>query len=270
MLSGCSSGIGDRIRSWLPGRSAQATEAPARPSANSLPPGDVSGRVARLEAGVVQLQREFDELKPSIQHLVEVEDDLDELVAQLFTIVAPPAPGAAPANPPAMAPPAPATPAPAAAPANAPPPSPPPMAGAAPLSLLPSQALRPASGAPVPATAVPTPVQPAAVPAAPPAAIAAPPAPQATPANAFALHLASFRTREKLTEGWADVAAKVPGALQGLRGGAAQFDKPGDGRYYRLNAGPVASRADAETRCRAIQNAGLYCAVLPYAGTTPL
>lgn len=212
MLSGCSSGIGERIRSWLPGRSVQAMDAPPRPSANSLPPGDVSGRVARLEAGVAQLQREFDELKPSIQHLVDVEDDLDELVAQLFTIVAPPAPAAAPANPPvAMATQAPTTP----APANAPP--------------------RPVAGA-----------------------------------TAFALHLASFRTREKLTEGWADLTAKVPGALQGLRGGAAPFDKPGDGRYYRLNAGPVASRADAETRCRAIQNAGLYCAVLPYAGTAPL
>ena len=224
-----------------------------RPSSTTLPPGDITGRVARLEAGVGQLQREFDELKPSIQRLVALEDDLDELVAQLFTVVAPPPPGA----------PAPtATPTAPARAATAPTPAP--QAGAAPLSLLPSQATRPAAPATPPAAqtaqAAPPPPAPATAPAAAPAAAV----------NAFALHLASFRTRDKVAEGWADVAAKVPAALQGLRGGAAPFDKPGDGRYFRLNAGPVASRADAEARCRAIQTAGLYCAVLPYAGTAPL
>lgn len=228
-----------------------------RPSSTTLPPGDITGRVSRLEAGVAQLQREFDELKPSIQRLVAIEDDLDELVAQLFTVVAPPPPGAS-APTAATAPPAPA--------ATAPPP--PPQAGAAPLSLLPSQATRPA--APVTPPTAQTAQQTAQAAPPPPAPAIAPAATPAAAANAFALHLASFRTRDKVAEGWADVAAKVPAALQGLRGGAAPFDKPGDGRYFRLNAGPVASRADAEARCRAIQNAGLYCAVLPYSGTAPL
>lgn len=242
VLSGCSSGIGERIRSWLPGRSAQATEpAPPRPAA-TLPPGDVSGRVARLESGVAQLQREFNELRPTIQRLVAVEADLDELVVQLFTVVTRDSPSVAAA--------------PAAAAPTAPPPAtaPRPAAGAAPLALLPNQA------ACAPAAAAPT---------APPA-VAAPALAPAIPAGSYALHLASYRQPEKAVEGWEDLTGKVPRALEGLRPGMSTFDKAGDGRYYRLNAGPVASRADAESRCRTIQNSGLYCAVLPYAGTAPL
>ncbi len=208
----------------------------------------VAGRMRRVEAGLAQLQQQFDVLKPSIERLVAIEDDLDELVAQLFTVItregAVPAPVAGAARP-------------ATTPAT------PPVAGGAPLSLLPGQTARP----PTPATA---PAATAAAPGATPPPTAAGVTAPVAQTGAFALHLASYRRVETAAEGWAALAREMPQPLSGLRPGTSVFDKEREGRYFRLMAGPVASRGDAEARCRAIQQAGEYCAVMSYAGTTAL
>lgn len=220
----------------------------------------VLGRMRRVEAGLAQMQTDFNQLKPSIERLVAIEDDLDELVAQLFTVITGQG-GQAPAQQQATNT-APATGArPAATPA--------PAAGGAPISLLPGQA------APRQPAAAPTPTAPAPAATTRPATQTAAATPATVPApvaqtGAFALHLASYRKVETARDGWAELARELPTPLNGLRPGTAVFDKEREGRYYRLMAGPIASRGDAEARCRVIQQAGDYCAVMPYAGTTPL
>ena len=187
------------------------------------------------------MHTQFETLRPSIERLVAIEADLDELVTQLFRVIAsPPTPAANAATTPAVPVLAPATPT---------------AAGAAPIALLPGQVARP------PTAAAPTPGQ-APAPTTTAATAAAP--------GAFALHLASYRRIDTAADGWTELLGKTPRALEGLRPGTTQFDGGANGRFYRLNAGPVATRADAEARCRLVQAAGLYCAVIAYAGTAPL
>lgn len=233
-------------------RAAVAAPAPALAplprnvlAAEAADDNTVVGRMRRVEAGLAQMQQEFAGLRPSIERLVAIEADLDELVAQLFTVIT---------REPATA---------EAAPRPATPPATTTRPGA-PVALLPAQPARPPA-ATAPAATTPAPAATAPRPAA-PVATAPPPA----PAGAFALHLASYRAVATAREGWDELSRAAPqSALAGLAPGTAVFDKPGEGRYVRLNAGPVANRGDAEARCRTLQNAGLYCAVLPYAGTSP-
>ena len=202
----------------------------------------VIGRMRRLEAGLARLEHQFAELRPSIDLLLAIEVDLDELVDQLFLLAdarGVPAPPRAPA---------PARPPPAAAVA-------PPLAvDGAPMPLLPGAA-PPAAAENGLAAVAPHPVAQPAAPAL---------------SSAFALHLASYRRRENAIAGWDELRAMAPEALAGLRAGTARFEKAGEGTFIRLNAGPLASRAESEARCRQVQAAGLYCAVLPYTGTTPM
>ncbi len=221
----------------------------AAPPAVTAMPAPMMPAPAPAARANVQMQTEFNQLKPSIERLVAIEDDLDELVAQLFTVITGQNGQQQAVN---TAPAAPARPTTTPAPA--------PAAGGAPISLFPGQ---PAARQPAAPTPVPAATPPAAAPA------AAVPAPVAQ-TGAFALHLASYRRVETAKEGWTELARELPTPLNGLRPGTAVFDKEREGRYYRLMAGPVASRSDAEARCRVIQQAGEYCAVMPYAGTTPL
>ena len=209
----------------------------------------VLGRVRRLEAGLAQVEQDLATLRPSIEHLVSIEADLEELVAQLFRLVAPPPPGAS-------------------------------QQAASQRAALPPPVGVPAQTEPMPLIAGDSPPAPpaapaqmaAAAPAAASTAVAPPPmAASPTSANsAFALHLASYRRIESARTGWTELRAAAPAALSGLQGGTSSFTKPGEGDYIRLKAGPITSRSEAQARCRDIEALGLYCAVLPYAGTAPL
>jgi hypothetical protein len=200
------------------------------------------GRMQRVELGLLRLEADFQALRPSIERLVAVEADLDELVDQLFMLVAQ-GPGVA-------APPAPVAPAgPAAAPVQQ-------QAAGAPVPLIPvgDGGVPELTPAPAPGLA----------PDAPPAMAAAAPM-----TGQFALHLASYRLRENAILGWNELVAAVPGQLSDLRPGTSTFNSD-DGQFVRLKAGPLVSEAEAEARCQAIQATGRYCAVMPYKGTSPL
>ena len=69
-------------------------------------------------------------------------------------------------------------------------------------------------------------------------------------AGQFALHLASYRQRENALAGWDEIRAAVPNQLSDLRPGTSLFDKGADGQFVRLKAGPLASKAEAEARCK--------------------
>lgn len=215
----------------MPVAEAPMNEAPmgeALLMAEAAQDNSVLGRMQRVELGMLRLEADFQAMRPSIERLLAVEADLDELVAQLFQLVAQgPAPGA-------------------------------PMAARQP----PMEPVRqPADGAPMPLI----PAGDGGVPEMAPAA-AEPPA----MGGRFALHLASYRERENALAGWNEIRAAVPNQLSDLQPGTSLFDKGADGQFVRLKAGPLATEAEAEARCRAIQAAGLYCAVMPYQGTSPL
>ena len=200
------------------------------------------GRMQRVELALLRLEADFQAIRPSIERLVAVEADLDELVDQLFMLVA--------QGQGAVAPPAPVAP---AAPAGVP-------------------VQQQAAGAPVPLVPVGDGGVPELTPA--PARGLAPDAPPAMAAAApmtgqFALHLASYRLRENAIIGWNELVAAVPGQLSDLRPGTSTFNSD-DGQFVRLKAGPLSSEAEAEARCQAIQAAGRYCAVMTYQGTSPL
>jgi hypothetical protein len=200
------------------------------------------GRMQRVELGLLRLEADFQAMRPAIERLVAVEADLDELVDQLFLLVA--------QGPGVLAPAAPAPPVQQ-------------QAAGAPTPLVPV-----GDGGPPPLTPGPAP----GIAAAPAVAAAAPvaPAPPAAMTGQFALHLASYRLHDNAIIGWNELMAAVPGQLSDLRPGTRIFNKGADGQFVRLKAGPLASEADAEARCRAIQAAGRYCAVMAYEGTTPL
>ena len=190
----------------------------------------------RVELALLRLEADFQAIRPSIERLVAVEADLDELVDQLFMLVA--------QGQGAVAPPAPVAP---AAPAGVP-------------------VQQQAAGAPVPLVPVGDGGVPELTPA--PARGLAPDAPPAMAAAApmtgqFALHLASYRLRENAIIGWNELVAAVPGQLSDLRPGTSTFNSD-DGQFVRLKAGPLSSEAEAEARCQAIQAAGRYCAVMTY------
>ena len=196
----------------------------------------LTGRIRRVEAAVAQIQHEFDALRPAILRLVAIEADLDELIAQLFRLVAPPPPSeraAAPAMSPAMPPAAPPA-------ANR-------AAAGAPVMLLPG-----AGGAPQAVAAPPPPAQPA-----------------AATADAFSLHLASYRRQQDAVDGWAALRAQAPGVLSGLMPGTSRFTRGADGEFIRLKAGPIPTRSEANALCAQLRAGGLYCEVQPYAGTVP-
>ncbi|MDA1132936.1 MAG: SPOR domain-containing protein, partial [Proteobacteria bacterium] len=102
-----------------------------------------------------------------------------------------------------------------------------------------------------------------------PQQVVAMPPPAAATADAFSLHLASYRRQQDAVDGWAALRAQAPGALSGMQPGTSRFTRGADGEFIRLKAGPIASRSEADALCAQLRAAGLYCDVQPYAGTVP-
>jgi len=108
-------------------------------------------------------------------------------------------------------------------------------------------------------------------PLAPPAAnivatpIGSAPAPAA---GRFGIHLASYKLKASVAEGWSDYRKQYRGVLDGLQPRVAAIDlHDGRGTLYRLKAGPFDSAAAALAACRKIEAypAG-YCKVMDFAG----
>lgn len=83
----------------------------------------------------------------------------------------------------------------------------------------------------------------------------------------YAVHLASYRSREDALDGWQHLRRRYPSLLEGLQGHFGMFDVPSlGGRYFRLTAGPFDGAAGAQGLCRSLTAAGQYCMIATFDG----
>lgn len=86
-------------------------------------------------------------------------------------------------------------------------------------------------------------------------------------AGNYAVHLASYRSKEASLDGWRRLQGLFPELLGALSGHFAIFDVPSlGGRFYRLKAGPFDGAAGAQQLCRSLSIAGEYCVVTVFDG----
>jgi len=75
-----------------------------------------------------------------------------------------------------------------------------------------------------------------------------------------AVHLASYRTRKAAKRGWVELRRTYGDVLSGLSPEVARVNLgPGKGIFYRLKAGPINSKAAADTICRKLKAHRQYC-----------
>lgn len=86
-------------------------------------------------------------------------------------------------------------------------------------------------------------------------------------AGAVGLHLASYRTLDRLKEGWAELKAAHPSELTGLEVRIQRIDTGKNGVFRRLLAGPVNSRTAANGLCQALSAKGVYCKTVTFSGS---
>lgn len=84
----------------------------------------------------------------------------------------------------------------------------------------------------------------------------------------WALQIGAYRTTERLTRGWAllldrnrDILGDIPPRRSEMDFG--QRDEGPSGFYYRLNAGPLKSYAEAKSICDALIDRGTMCWIRP-------
>jgi cell division septation protein DedD len=94
----------------------------------------------------------------------------------------------------------------------------------------------------------PLPVPPA------PAITAAPPA-----GSKYAVQLGAFRTEAAADAGWTLLSGKHRAQLGGLNHYVVPVDLGDKGRLYRLQAGPFATRADADDKCAELKKSAVDC-----------
>jgi hypothetical protein len=114
------------------------------------------------------------------------------------------------------------------------------------------------------------------LPIAPAPAVPAPPAPDAgapeslvptqtstapaAPSGNMRVHIASYRSVEDAKRGWAELRQANADLLGSLSLDIAEIDLgPGQGIYYRLQAGPVGDIAAAKALCAQLKSRELYC-----------
>lgn len=85
--------------------------------------------------------------------------------------------------------------------------------------------------------------------------------------GSYAVHLASYRSKEETLDGWLRLRTSYPGLLRNLSGHFAIFNIASlGGRYYRLKAGPFDGAAGAQSLCRRLSSVGQYCVVSEFDG----
>ncbi|MDA5194286.1 SPOR domain-containing protein [Govanella unica] len=83
----------------------------------------------------------------------------------------------------------------------------------------------------------------------------------------FGVHLASYRSPEMAAEGWRTLVKKFPTVLPLFTPQVAALVMGGkDGKYYRLIAGPLASREDAQKLCKKLADGADFCAPTELSG----
>jgi cell division septation protein DedD len=87
------------------------------------------------------------------------------------------------------------------------------------------------------------------------------PAPAAHP-EAFAVHLASFRTEDRARRGWRQLQQTFPDLLGAARLTLERADLGQSGVFQRVLGGPFAERAAAKRLCGALKARAQYCRVV--------
>lgn len=127
-----------------------------------------------------------------------------------------------------------------------------------------ADALRPVDAPPAPPSSKPSPVT--SVSASLPAAWASRKAPpQRAPASTagsggFMIHLASYRTPEAAVSGWRRLRKAYANLLGKLDHSIVAVELGEQGTFYRLQAGPLKNRDEAEALCAQLKRHDLYCA----------
>ncbi len=123
--------------------------------------------------------------------------------------------------------------------------------------------LRPVDEPPAPPSSKPSPVT--SVSASLPAAWAGRAPPQRAPAPAagsggVVIHLASYRTPEAAASGWQRLRKAYADLLGRLDHSIVAVELGAEGKFYRLQAGPLKNRDEAEALCAQLKRRDLYCA----------
>ncbi|MFQ5534756.1 MAG: SPOR domain-containing protein [Sphingomonadales bacterium] len=80
--------------------------------------------------------------------------------------------------------------------------------------------------------------------------------------NNYLVQLGAFRSQEAAERGWDRLSRRYPAVLGGFSSDIMIADLGARGIYYRLRAGPLATREDAEALCRDIKDRGQGCLVV--------
>ena len=112
-----------------------------------------------------------------------------------------------------------------------------------------------------PVAKTPSPPQPEKKIAKPPLSVPAAPAIKADPpaSGDYAVQLGAFRTDAAAEAGWKLLSGKHSGQLGQLSHYVVPVDLGDKGRLYRLQAGPFASRADADEKCAELKKSAVDC-----------
>ncbi len=111
----------------------------------------------------------------------------------------------------------------------------------------------PMAASPMPSAAVPQPAEPSS-----PAELEAAGIKRSGPQPA--VHLASYRSRKAADRGWAQLRRAYKSILGKMVSDVSKVNLgPGKGIFYRLKAGPLASKAEAEKICRKLKRRRQYC-----------
>jgi hypothetical protein len=82
------------------------------------------------------------------------------------------------------------------------------------------------------------------------------------------MQIASYRSPEQVTAGWARLTQRYP-ALRGYMPLKARFDSP-NGTYWRLSIQGFANQREAIARCNELKSNGGKCFVRGFAGDAPV
>lgn len=91
--------------------------------------------------------------------------------------------------------------------------------------------------------------------------------PAASTSGSVGIHLASYRTLDRLKDGWAELRSAHPAELTGLDVRIQRIDTGKNGVFRRLLAGPVNSRTAANGLCQALSAKGVYCKIVTFSGS---
>ncbi len=85
--------------------------------------------------------------------------------------------------------------------------------------------------------------------------------PDSRTGSAYFVHLASYRTHVRAADSWLILSERFPSVLGHLQPLIQDVDLGQRGIFYRLNAGPIADRAQVRAVCRRLEKEKQYCQI---------